>query len=71
MTMEFKAANASQLQGLKPGAKVAVEFVERHDPTKVEPAAVETVEAAKPEADSFAYGPKVDTNGAKQPGQYL
>ena len=29
MTMEFKAANASLLQGLKPGAKVAVEFVER------------------------------------------
>ncbi|WP_310494049.1 efflux RND transporter periplasmic adaptor subunit [Dechloromonas sp.] len=29
MTMEFKAANASLLQGLKPGAKVAIEFVER------------------------------------------
>jgi Cu(I)/Ag(I) efflux system membrane fusion protein len=29
MTMEFKAANASLLQGLKPGSKVAVEFVER------------------------------------------
>ncbi|MBS4018200.1 efflux RND transporter periplasmic adaptor subunit [Azonexus hydrophilus] len=29
MTMEFKAANASLLQGIKPGAKVAVEFVER------------------------------------------
>jgi Cu(I)/Ag(I) efflux system membrane fusion protein len=29
MTMEFKAANASLLQGMKPGAKVAVEFVER------------------------------------------
>ncbi len=29
MTMEFKAANASLLQGLKPGAKVAFEFVER------------------------------------------
>ena len=29
MTMEFKAANVSLLQGLKPGAKVAVEFVER------------------------------------------
>jgi Cu(I)/Ag(I) efflux system membrane fusion protein len=29
MTMEFKAANASLLKDLKPGAKVAVEFVER------------------------------------------
>ncbi|BCO26494.1 hypothetical protein MIZ03_1377 [Rhodoferax lithotrophicus] len=29
MTMEFKVANAALLQGLKPGAKVAVEFVER------------------------------------------
>lgn len=29
MTMEFKAANASLLQGLKPGDKVAFEFVER------------------------------------------
>ena len=29
MTMEFKVANASLLQGLKPGAKVAFEFVER------------------------------------------
>ncbi len=29
MTMEFKAANDSLLQALKPGAKVAVEFVER------------------------------------------
>ena len=29
MTMEFKAANESLLNGLKPGAKVAVEFVER------------------------------------------
>jgi Cu(I)/Ag(I) efflux system membrane fusion protein len=29
MTMEFTVANASLLQGLKPGAKVAVEFVER------------------------------------------
>ncbi len=29
MTMDFKVANASLLQGLKPGAKVAVEFVER------------------------------------------
>lgn len=29
MTMEFKAANASLLQGLKPGARVAFEFVER------------------------------------------
>ena len=29
MTMEFKAANASLLNDLKPGAKVTVEFVER------------------------------------------
>jgi Cu(I)/Ag(I) efflux system membrane fusion protein len=29
MTMEFKAANASLLKDLKPGAKVAFEFVER------------------------------------------
>ena len=29
MTMEFKAANASLLQGLKPGAKIAIEFIER------------------------------------------
>jgi len=29
MTMEFKAANAALLQVLKPGAKVAFEFVER------------------------------------------
>ena len=29
MTMEFKAANASLLEALKPGAKVTVEFVER------------------------------------------
>jgi Cu(I)/Ag(I) efflux system membrane fusion protein len=29
MTMEFKIANASLLNDLKPGAKVAVEFVER------------------------------------------
>lgn len=29
MTMEFKAANASLLKDLKPGSKVAVEFVER------------------------------------------
>ena len=29
MTMEFKAANTSLLQALKPGAKVTVEFVER------------------------------------------
>jgi Cu(I)/Ag(I) efflux system membrane fusion protein len=29
MTMEFKAANASLLKTLKPGARVAVEFVER------------------------------------------
>lgn len=30
MTMEFKVANASLLQGLKPGAPVAFEFVEHH-----------------------------------------
>ena len=29
MTMKFKAANESLLKGLKPGAKVAIEFVER------------------------------------------
>jgi len=29
MTMEFKAANEALLKGLKPGAKVSVEFVER------------------------------------------
>jgi Cu(I)/Ag(I) efflux system membrane fusion protein len=29
MTMEFKAANASLLKDLKPGAKVSFEFVER------------------------------------------
>jgi Cu(I)/Ag(I) efflux system membrane fusion protein len=29
MTMEFKVANASLLQALKPGAKIAFEFVER------------------------------------------
>lgn len=29
MTMEFKAANGALLQGLKPGAEVAFEFVER------------------------------------------
>ncbi len=29
MTMEFKAANASLLKDLKPGARIAVEFVER------------------------------------------
>ena len=29
MTMEFKAANASLLQALKPGAKVSFEFIER------------------------------------------
>jgi Cu(I)/Ag(I) efflux system membrane fusion protein len=29
MTMEFKTANATLLQGLKPGAKVTVEFIER------------------------------------------
>ena len=29
MTMEFKAANASLLKDLKPGAKIAIEFVER------------------------------------------
>ena len=29
MTMEFKTANAALLQSLKPGAKVAVEFIER------------------------------------------
>jgi Cu(I)/Ag(I) efflux system membrane fusion protein len=29
MTMEFKAANAALLQALKPGTKVAVEFIER------------------------------------------
>jgi Cu/Ag efflux protein CusF len=27
--MEFKVANAALLKGLKPGAKVAFEFVER------------------------------------------
>ena len=30
MTMEFKVANASLLQGLKPGAPVTFEFVEHH-----------------------------------------
>jgi Cu(I)/Ag(I) efflux system membrane fusion protein len=29
MTMDFKVANAALLQDLKPGAKVAFEFVER------------------------------------------
>ena len=29
MTMEFKLANASLLQGLKPGTRIMVEFVER------------------------------------------
>ena len=29
MTMEFKVANVALLKGLKPGVKVAVEFVER------------------------------------------
>ena len=29
MTMEFKLANAALLRDLKPGAKVAIEFVER------------------------------------------
>ncbi|HEY8906623.1 MAG TPA: copper-binding protein, partial [Rhodoferax sp.] len=29
MTMEFKVANAALMKDLKPGAKVAVEFVER------------------------------------------
>ena len=29
MTMEFKAANASLLKDLKPGARIAIEFVER------------------------------------------
>jgi len=29
MTMEFKLANAALLKGLKPGAAVAFEFVER------------------------------------------
>ena len=29
MTMEFKAANATLLQALQPGSKVAVEFIER------------------------------------------
>jgi Cu(I)/Ag(I) efflux system membrane fusion protein len=29
MTMEFKASNASLLKDLKPGAKIAIEFVER------------------------------------------
>jgi Cu(I)/Ag(I) efflux system membrane fusion protein len=29
MTMEFKAANAALLAGLKPGQKVSFEFVER------------------------------------------
>ena len=29
MTMEFKVANASLLQALQPGARVAFEFVER------------------------------------------
>ena len=29
MTMDFKLANASLLQGLKPGARIQVEFVER------------------------------------------
>jgi Cu(I)/Ag(I) efflux system membrane fusion protein len=29
MTMEFKVANDSLLKDLKPGAKVAVQFVER------------------------------------------
>ena len=29
MTMEFKAANPSLLNGLKPGAPVSFEFVER------------------------------------------
>ena len=44
MTMEFKAANAALLQGLKPGAKVAFEFVERQPGewviTSVKPVAV-------------------------------
>ena len=44
MTMEFKAANASLLQGLKPGAKIAIEFIERQPGewviTRVDPVAV-------------------------------
>ena len=59
MTMEFKAANASLLQALKPGAKVSFEFVERQPGewviTNVKPMAASTSEgapapAAKPHA---------------------
>jgi len=58
MTMEFKAANDSLLQGLKPGARVAVEFVERQPGewviTQVKPQiskrAAAPASAAKPNA---------------------
>ena len=57
MTMEFKVANASLLQGLKPGSKVAVEFVERQQGewviTSVKPmgsATAKPADAADPHA---------------------
>ncbi len=53
MTMEFKAANATLLKGLKPGAAVAFEFVERQPGewviTRIMPAAGQPV---RPESHS-------------------
>jgi Cu/Ag efflux protein CusF len=48
MTMEFKVANPSLLQILKPGAKVDVEFVERQPGEWVITSAVPASKAATP-----------------------
>ena len=48
MTMEFKVANPSLLQTLKPGAKVDVEFVERQPGEWVITSAVPASKAATP-----------------------
>jgi Cu(I)/Ag(I) efflux system membrane fusion protein len=53
MTMEFKVANAALLNGLKPGAAVTIEFVERQPGewviTRIMPAAGESL---RPESHS-------------------
>jgi Cu(I)/Ag(I) efflux system membrane fusion protein len=59
MTMEFKAANASLLQGLKPGQAVAFEFVERQPGEYVV-----TSVAAAPRAPAAAAPPAASAPGS-------
>lgn len=54
MTMEFKVANPSLLQTLKPGAKVDVEFVERQPGEWVITSATPVGKAAAPAANPHA-----------------